>query len=141
MLTPYAGAGPRVWSPGVGCRRLIRVELSRRQVTVRCRRARPSAGCRGAWRPGVGDRGKGGGRRALGAAGAAVTGEWSWMEWGSRRVVGGTGPDGWPWQPMEPRGLPGGRRLAGTGALRGRAGRGATRHWRWASGGRARRRM
>ena len=35
VLTPHAEAGPRVWCPGVGCRRLIRVELSRRQVGLR----------------------------------------------------------------------------------------------------------
>uniref|UniRef100_A0A673SUX3 2-oxoglutarate dehydrogenase complex component E1 n=1 Tax=Suricata suricatta TaxID=37032 RepID=A0A673SUX3_SURSU len=35
VLTPHAGAGSRVWFPGVGCRRLIRVELSRGQTLAR----------------------------------------------------------------------------------------------------------
>lgn len=43
VLTPHARAGSRVWCPGVGCRRLIRVELSRGQVSARCPRAWPGA--------------------------------------------------------------------------------------------------
>lgn len=42
-LTPHAGAEPRVLQPGVGCRRLTRVELNRRQVTLGGRRAQSGA--------------------------------------------------------------------------------------------------
>lgn len=134
VLTPHAGAGPRVWCPGVGCRRLSRVELSRRQVSARCRRPGSEWRLR-SHREGDGSLGRGRSRRGLVVADPAVTGSEAGWSGTDRGRWAGRGADGRAWQPMARRASPGGRRLAGAGARGGRAGRCAAHHWLWRAGG------
>lgn len=133
VLTPHAGAGPRVWCPGVGCRRLSRVELSRRQVSARCRRPGSEWRLR-SHREGDESLGRGRGRHVLVVADPAVTGSEAGWSGTDRGRWAGRGSDGRAWQPMARRAPPGGWRLAGAGARGGRAGRCAAHHWLWRRG-------
>lgn len=104
--------------PGVGCRRLTRVEQNGRQVTLHGGRARSRAGRLGACQPEPAAEGEAytplqPGHPSDGREAGPSRAD------GGRRWWAGDEPDGQASEPMERQGPPGGRRLADADARRG----------------------